>query len=81
MANIGTKSGNENNKIEILAPLITMTKNEIIKLGILLNVDYSNTISCYDPSPLGKSCGRCMSCTLRLENFKKLGLKDPIVYV
>jgi len=80
MANIGTKTGSEGNNFQILAPLIDMNKHEIIKLGMSLGVNYANTISCYDPSPEGHSCGKCLSCQVRLENFRKLGIKDPAIY-
>jgi 7-cyano-7-deazaguanine synthase len=80
MAKLGTKAGVEGSGIEILAPLIDMYKHEIIKLGMSLGVDYANTISCYDPSPDGHACGKCLSCQVRQENFRKLGIKDPAIY-
>lgn len=81
MANIGTKMGIDGLKFKILAPLINFHKDEIIKLGTSLGVDYSKTISCYSPSPEGYACGECLSCNVRLENFKKLGIKDPAKYL
>ena len=65
MANLATKAGIEGNKIHIRAPLINMTKAEIIKKGISLGVDYSMTHSCYDPDESGRACGSCDSCLLR----------------
>jgi len=80
MANLATKAGIEKHHITIHAPLINMTKAEIIKTGIDLGVDYSLTSSCYDPSPEGFACGRCDSCVLRLKGFSEAGLHDPIKY-
>lgn len=77
---IGTKMGVEKG-ICVEAPLIGMSKKEIIQLGMSLNVDYSLTHSCYDPSPDGKSCGICDSCRLRLEGFRQAELTDPLDYL
>ena len=57
-----------------------MTKAEIIRTGTGLGVDYSLTLSCYDPTPEGISCGKCDSCVLRLKGFSQAGLQDPIKY-
>jgi 7-cyano-7-deazaguanine synthase len=65
----------------IHAPLIDMTKGEIILTGSKLNVAYSLTPSCYDPDEQGGSCGRCDACQLRLKGFREAGLRDPIEYV
>jgi len=82
MANLATKSGVEKkSKIHIQTPLIHMTKAEIIRLGVSLGVDYSQTHSCYDPSSDGKSCGECDSCILRKKGFQEAGIKDPITYI
>lgn len=82
MANLGTKAGVEGtSRFRIHAPLISLTKAEIIKEGIKLGVDYGLTHSCYDPSPEGLSCGRCDSCRLRLKGFAEAGLSDPLPYV
>ncbi len=81
MANLATKSGVEKNYITIHAPLINMTKAEIIKTGISLGVDYFLTSSCYEPTHEGLACGRCDSCILRLKGFAQAGFKDPIKYV
>ena len=70
-ANLATKAGVEGAKFKILAPLIKMTKAEIIRLGRKLGVDYSLTHSCYDPAPDGTPCGKCDSCLLREKGFKE----------
>ena len=80
MANLATKAGVEKHHITIHTPLINMTKAEIIKTGTNLGVDYSLTLSCYDPTPEGFSCGKCDSCVLRLKGFSQAGLQDPIKY-
>jgi 7-cyano-7-deazaguanine synthase len=78
MANLATRAGVENKtKLTIRTPLIRMTKAEIIKTGIELNVDYSMTHSCYDPSPERKTCGQCDSCLLRKKGFAEAGIPDP----
>lgn len=82
MANMALgATADSDKKINIHAPLIEMEKSDIIKKGMELGVDYSNTISCYNPSEDSKSCGKCLSCTIRLEAFKKIGVKDPIEYI
>jgi 7-cyano-7-deazaguanine synthase len=81
MANLGTKAGVEGrSNWKIHAPLIRMTKAEIIRRGTALGVDYSLTHSCYDPDPAGRACGRCDSCRLRLKGFAEAGLTDPLEY-
>ena len=77
MANLATKRGVSGERLTIHAPLIHMSKGEIIRKGIELGVDYSLTISCYDPTPEGKPCGRCDSCLLRARGFAQAGLSDP----
>ncbi len=67
-------------KYKIHTPIINMTKAEIIKTGMQLNLDYSLTHSCYDPDENGRACGSCDSCKLRLKGFADAGLKDPIEY-
>ena len=82
MANLATKAGVEGTKpFKIHAPLITMTKADIIRRGVELGVDYGLTHSCYDPTPAGVSCGQCDSCRLRLKGFAEAGLTDPLTYV
>jgi 7-cyano-7-deazaguanine synthase len=80
MANLGTKAGVEGKGFKIRAPLINLTKAEIIKKGLSLKVDYSLTWSCYDPTPRREACGKCDSCQLRLKAFKEVGAKDPLTY-
>jgi len=82
MANLATKVGVEGKKqIRIRAPLIKMTKAEIIQKGIELGIDYGMTRSCYDPSPKGEACGHCDSCLLRKRGFLDAGVKDPTKYI
>ena len=81
MANLATKAGVEGRALRIHAPLIAMTKAEIIRTGIRLGVDYSLTTTCYDPSDDGKACGRCDACQLRLEGFRQAGVEDPVPYI
>ena len=76
---VGTKQGVESG-IEVVAPILNMSKKEIIELGMSLGVDYSLTHSCYDPTPEGLSCGVCDSCRLRLEGFRQAGVEDPLQY-
>ena len=80
VANIATKAGIEGARLQIHAPLIKMSKAEIIRKAIELGVDLSLTHSCYDPSPEGFACGECDSCLLRLKGFCEAGLRDPIHY-
>jgi 7-cyano-7-deazaguanine synthase len=81
MANLALKAAVEGTgKIIIHAPLLHLTKADIIRRGIELGIDYSLTHSCYDPGPDGKACGRCDSCLLRLKGFREAGARDPIPY-
>ena len=81
MANLATKLGVEGNKVNINAPLINMSKAEIVAKGLELGVDYSQTISCYDPTLSAVSCGKCHACLVRLEAFETNGQVDRIQYV
>src|SRR5438445_1036870 len=76
----GTTSGNERGESRIVAPLIRMTKAEIIRCGASHGVDYSLTHSCYDPDAEGRACGRCDSCLIRKRGFAEAGIADPTVY-
>ena len=76
---VGTKQGVESG-IKVEAPILNMSKKEIIELGMSLGVDYSLTHSCYNPTPDGLSCGVCDSCRLRLEGFRQVGFEDPLKY-
>ena len=81
LANLATKAGVEGTgRFRIHAPLLKMTKDQIILRGRELGVNYALTHSCYDPTEEGLSCGRCDSCSLRLEAFARIGLDDPIGY-
>ena len=81
MANLATRRGVEGHEMQIHAPLIKLSKAEIIARGLALEVDYSETRSCYDPSPAGEACGSCDSCLLRIRGFAENGLSDPAPYV
>ena len=80
-ANLGTKNGVKGKKIKIRTPLISLSKAEIIRKGIKLDVDYSLTHSCYDPDEKGRACGKCDSCLLRKKGFEDAGVEDPTVYI
>lgn len=81
MANLATKAGVEGkSRVKIHAPLIHMTKSEIIQKGLELGIDYALTWSCYDPTDDNRACGLCDSCQLRLKGFKEAGITDPIPY-
>jgi 7-cyano-7-deazaguanine synthase len=82
LANLATKAGVEGTRrFQIHTPLISLTKAEIIRRGSGLGLDYSATLSCYDPSPNGGACGRCDSCQLRRKGFSESGVPDPTIYV
>ena len=81
LAKLATKAGVEGHmRLRIHAPLIAMTKSEIIRTGLQLGVDYSLTHSCYDPGAGGIACGLCDSCLLRLKGFDEAGVRDPLSY-
>jgi 7-cyano-7-deazaguanine synthase len=80
MANLATKSAVEGHTIKIHAPLIDMTKAQIVTLGTELGVDYAMTVSCYQADSHGEACGLCDSCRLRREGFAAAGLTDPTRY-
>ena len=80
MANLATKRAFEGHPVQIRAPLLTMSKAQIIRQGLELGVDFSLTHSCYDPDEAGRACGRCDSCRLRLRAFAQLGMADPAPY-
>lgn len=78
LANLATKAGVEGTGIfRVHAPLLHLTKGEIVRLGTSLGVDYSHTLSCYDPDAQGRPCHRCDSCQLRRKGFDEAGLTDP----
>ncbi len=80
LANLATKAGVEGRKLHIKAPLMKMSKADIITQGIALGVDYSQTISCYQTDKDGLACGLCDSCHFRAEGFKQAGVTDPTRY-
>jgi 7-cyano-7-deazaguanine synthase len=81
LANLATKAGTEGaGKFRVHSPLLKLTKAEIIREGVRLGVDYSLTLSCYDPDAQGRACGRCDSCQLRKKGFAEAGVPDPTVY-
>jgi 7-cyano-7-deazaguanine synthase len=80
LANLATKAGAEGARLKVHAPLIKMSKADIVRKAVELRVDLSLTHSCYDPTPAGRACGKCDSCQLRLKGFRKAGIKDPIKY-
>jgi 7-cyano-7-deazaguanine synthase len=81
LANLATKAGVEGRlNFTIHAPLIELSKAQIIRRGTVLGVDYALTHTCYNPSPSGLSCGRCDACRLRLKGFAEAGLEDPLEY-
>jgi 7-cyano-7-deazaguanine synthase len=81
LANLATKAGVEKSgQFRVHAPLLKMTKAEIIREGTRLSVDYSQTLSCYDPDDRGRACGTCDSCLLRKKGFESAGEMDPTIY-
>jgi 7-cyano-7-deazaguanine synthase len=81
VARRGTKLGENGEELEIVTPLILMTKTEIIRTGMALNVPFHLTHSCYAPQQDGRACGRCDSCQIRKEGFEKAGHSDPALAV
>ena len=79
LASLATKAGVQGSRFHLRAPLLAMTKADIIRTGMQLGLDYGLTHSCYDPLPLGAPCGRCDSCVLRAKGFREAGVKDPLV--
>ena len=81
MANLATKTGVEGQSIHIETPLINLSKADIIKLGLSMDVDYSKTVSCYQANTQGLACGKCDSCRLRAEGFSAAEVTDPTRYI
>lgn len=81
LANVATRAGLEEKPITIQTPLINLSKDEIIKVGTELGVDFASTVSCYRLDTNGRACARCDSCVIRKEGFAKAELPDPTVYV
>ena len=82
MARLATRAGVEQDvaQVRIQTPLITLSKREIVEMGLRLGVDYAMTTSCYDPDDEGRACGHCDACQLRLNGFREAGARDPIRY-
>jgi 7-cyano-7-deazaguanine synthase len=81
MANLATRAGVEGQtRLKVHTPLINLTKAQIVQRGLELGVNYSQTITCYDPTPEGAACGRCDACQLRLKGFAEIGIEDPAPY-
>jgi 7-cyano-7-deazaguanine synthase len=80
MANLATKAAIEGAKLNIHAPLVALSKGEIIRLGAVLGVDYSLTVSCYQADESGRACGVCDSCRIRRAGFEAAGMADPTRY-
>lgn len=81
LANIANRTGVEGSPIEIATPLLQLDKVAIISLGISLGIDYANTVTCYQASPSGAACGKCLSCVTRRNSFRKANIPDPTRYV
>jgi 7-cyano-7-deazaguanine synthase len=81
LARLATKAGVEGRRLEIHAPLVRLSKEEIIRAGMALGVDYSMTVSCYQASAEGRACGKCDSCRLRAAGFAAAGVPDPTRYM
>ena len=82
LANLATKAGVEGTQqFRVHAPLISLTKAEIIRRGVALQVDYALTSTCYAPDANGRACGRCDACLLRIQGFEAAGIPDPTRYV
>lgn len=79
LAALATRAGVQGSTLRIRAPLLDMTKAEIIRIGLTLNLDYGLTHSCYDPARDGRPCGRCDSCLLRAKGFREAGADDPVL--
>ncbi|HSJ48696.1 MAG TPA: 7-cyano-7-deazaguanine synthase QueC [Gammaproteobacteria bacterium] len=80
LANLATKAGVEGGRFQVHAPLIHMSKADIIRAGSRLGVPYADTVSCYRADAQGRACGRCDSCRLRAAGFKAAGIPDPTLY-
>lgn len=81
LANVATRVGVEGGRYRIHTPLMTLGKDDIVKLGVSLGVNYAQTVSCYQATDSGLACGRCDACRLRREGFERAGIPDPTRYV
>jgi 7-cyano-7-deazaguanine synthase len=77
LASLATRAGVEGGSLKVLAPLLHLSKREIVRRGLALGLDYGLTHSCYDPDSTGRPCGRCDSCRLRARGFAEAGVEDP----
>jgi 7-cyano-7-deazaguanine synthase len=80
VARLGTKAGVTGKAVSLVAPLLAMSKADIVREGTRLGVDFSRTLSCYDPSSDGIACGACDACVLRRRGFAEAGIRDPTLY-
>jgi 7-cyano-7-deazaguanine synthase len=80
LARLGTKAGVAGRRIQVRAPLLTLSKADIVRRGAALGVPFDLTHSCYDPDVAGTACGRCDSCLIRREGFRQAGVVDPVRY-
>jgi len=80
VARVGTRAGVEGRAVAIVAPLLLLSKAQIIRRGLELGVDFGLTSTCYDPLPSGLACGHCDACQLRLKGFAEAGMPDPVPY-
>lgn len=80
LANLATRRAVEGEPIRILAPIVALTKADIVRRGTALGVDFAMTVSCYDADSAGRACGRCDACRFRREGFAQAGLADPTRY-
>ena len=80
LANLATRGGVEGGRFTIHAPLINLSKADIIREGVRLGVDYANTVSCYSADSEGRGCGVCDACRLRADGFRAVGIPDPTCY-
>ena len=80
LANLATKVGVEGNALRIHAPLIRLSKAQIVREGVRLGVDFARTVSCYQADDDGRACGRCDACRLRAQGFADVGVADPTRY-
>jgi 7-cyano-7-deazaguanine synthase len=79
LADLATRAGVEGRRVRIFAPLVLMSKADIVRRGVALGLDYGLTHSCYAPEPSGRPCGRCDSCRLRARGFAEAGVADPVI--
>ena len=81
LANLATKAGVEGHRLRVHAPLIELTKADIVREGLRLGVDFAATVSCYRADEKGRACGHCDACRLRAEGFRAAGVADPTLYL